>query len=559
MFCSLYRDAVWAYQEILMEAMVVLWLGCHLSLKFGTRFFPDWKDTRVDPDKRTDLDRLLHLLGGYEMNGCVWDDIVSTWKPFFEIPVSQDTPSVAVSTGRATFAICGTMTLVGVTCILALSLLASLAVNMFWRHPAWKQHLPYCQRITAFFGYDPYTLHPMDGCIDPHMSLIQFWLRNIILIIIDVVCFVWVWLVFCALPMVAVAGTVVAVMGNIVGQAAVFPCCIVGVCLLTLHCTGRIWGFWMPGTYMAYIRKICRRLPNRRGRALKLPALDKTPSALDTPPPSRAVPAGKLEDDEQFLLNIIKFVAILSGLTAAAINSFCMLQRFPRAASALAAVESAPSGNWSYWIYLKCTECCNNYATGMQDTTAMLSYWVDLGYPRFETDSPSILQLFASTFSSTVDSLLFAWNSTLLFMGLLPFIIMFCIDIWGVVSCIWDSCCSAKYSAVPAAGKNNPENSPVPDCCKEGPCRAGSFCVCAFWADIQRSFLAILTQYLFWIYLPFPLVELFRPERLQLVDILLILSGRTLWAYALFIHWAWQMNRRRRDQVNRVPKECKSC
>ncbi|XP_055349544.1 uncharacterized protein LOC129596328 [Paramacrobiotus metropolitanus] len=57
------RDRVWAYQEIMAEALIVMWFSLHITLKFGTRFFPEWRNTRVDPEVQTDLDNLLARLG----------------------------------------------------------------------------------------------------------------------------------------------------------------------------------------------------------------------------------------------------------------------------------------------------------------------------------------------------------------------------------------------------------------------------------------------------------------------------------------------------------------
>ncbi|XP_055330573.1 uncharacterized protein LOC129582962 isoform X2 [Paramacrobiotus metropolitanus] len=60
---SVDKELFSSYPEILTESVLALWFACEICLRFGLRVLPEWRTSRVDPDRRTDLDTLLELSG----------------------------------------------------------------------------------------------------------------------------------------------------------------------------------------------------------------------------------------------------------------------------------------------------------------------------------------------------------------------------------------------------------------------------------------------------------------------------------------------------------------
>ncbi|XP_055335040.1 uncharacterized protein LOC129586068 [Paramacrobiotus metropolitanus] len=229
------RDLTWAYHEIITEALAVLWIGCHLSVKFGTRFFPDWELTRIDPDNYTGLDGLLWFLLRQNITGCVWDDLVSNWKPSSSQAVTSTVAGSLLSAARANIGYIGAVATVVITVLLGVSIACSAWVNRHWRFPRWTQHLPCCHRITAFLGYSM-TNDPDDSDgwnADPDTSRCRFEILNV-LFMASMSAVLGIWAVFCALPAVIVSALTVACIGHCIDDA-MFPVTAAGFCLLALH------------------------------------------------------------------------------------------------------------------------------------------------------------------------------------------------------------------------------------------------------------------------------------------------------------------------------------
>ncbi|XP_055351882.1 uncharacterized protein LOC129598142 [Paramacrobiotus metropolitanus] len=536
------RDQTWAYHEIIAEALFVLWTGCHLSLKFGTRFFPEWETTRIDPDSYTSLDRLLWLLLRQNITGCVWDDVVSHWKP--------------VSTGRGIVGYTGAISVLGMTLFLGVSFLCSAWVNRDWHIPRWTQHLRHCRRITTWFGYR--TTYDGDEWDVPTEGGWRFWTLWFLVSLASMTVFVGLWLVFCALPVVIVAGLTVAWIGRHVGEEVVFPATVVCFGLLVVHCTGRIWGFGMKKTYFTQWHEMIRYATGRR--------LLVQPFAADRE--NEIAHTTETATDPWWCVRRARlhalYVVVFPAWYAVVNHSANVLQQLPfpagwmdpfyhvtrvlysfldhadiRDSPSASASTSASEISWtttvpststsaasSYWKTVTCTECCDNFATGLPQWNAMLSYYVDLKYPPWTTDNPTMVALFNTVFSPVTERFYLAWMTTIAWVVGLPMIVMGLAGVVGMPArCAWH--CFRALITKPkkvldnAEDLNEKERSPEKSAIEP---KKKPFCVCALWMAVERLILVVFSRCAIWLCIPFPVLELIVPEQYLLPAWLLLLS-----------------------------------
>ncbi|XP_055349509.1 uncharacterized protein LOC129596298 [Paramacrobiotus metropolitanus] len=418
----------WAHQEIITEALVVLFIACQVSVKFGNRVFPEWGNSRVDPDAKSRLDWLLENFG-YEMDGCIWDSIMAPWTSPKGL-IILDTPSTSSSPNqlKAIFAYVATFATVCVTAILGMSLGCSLFINRRWQAPTWQYHLRCCGHITAFFCYNKNSRGYFENIVEPQASRWLFVGLHLVLLAANFMCFIWVWLVLCALPVVSIAALVFFAVAQIVGEGAVFPCCVILVILLALHCTGRIWGLWMTGCYLAWVNKKIRRYCGME-LFTKTPIPDCLPDTMERNPDAPIDEIWK----RRLLACFVSTLMLTYGCTAVQNNADLLLAKFPQANYVLSAFSGSDSGNWSYWTLVNCTGCCTNGGSGLSQSGAMLSYWTDLAYDQLHANSSNaaLLAGFAPSLSPVVGWVFMAWTGLVAFLGALPLTLIWIVDIVG--------------------------------------------------------------------------------------------------------------------------------
>ncbi|XP_055350291.1 uncharacterized protein LOC129596911 [Paramacrobiotus metropolitanus] len=541
------RDLNWAYHEIITEALCVLWIGCQLSLKFGSRFFSEWELTRIDPDKYTDLDRLLWLLLGQNLTGCAWDDVVSHWKPSLPQTVTN---TATVNPSRANAGYIGAFAMVVITVLLGVSVLCSACVNRHWRIPRWTQHLRNCRRFTTWCGFRT-TCNGEDWGfeVDANQSIWGSTMFSVLVFYAGIFVFSGLWLVFCALPVVIVAGLTVACIGLHCSEEAVFPASVVVFCLLAVHCTGRIWGLWMNGTYLMQFHEMIRNVTGVRLIFQPFTAIQsqeaahKTEASADNPSPvSRLkwlstlimVVAPAFYCVLNHCLDMLPRVPVFKvwmDSFSGWMNSLISFISFSSLASAQNESTSVPeSTSLPYWTYLTCTECCDNYETGMSQATVMLSYYVDLHYPRWKTTYPALLALFDTVFSPVTERLYVAWMGIvgtvvglpiilLVMVGVASWIYIFGFCVRSLLQCIWKP--KPKEAVVDL--EEHKEETASPDK-SDGPTSTKPFCVCVMWADWERCIVVTLSRGLFWALLPYPVLGLIVPEQFHLPALLVLLS-----------------------------------
>ncbi|XP_055344245.1 uncharacterized protein LOC129592277 [Paramacrobiotus metropolitanus] len=380
----------------------------------------------------------------------------------------------------------------------------------------------------------------LEHCVNPDMP----W-RPYIAFLIMYLGVPWVWLVGCVLPLVAVAGMMLAVISSVVGVQAIFPCVVVGVFAIGIHCVGRIWGVWTTETYWTRMSRFRRKLCGSTSSVM-----DKLPKLSESQKPTLRVSNG-MEPLPYMIRFVRKAWMFLFECTVLTGFTYILSSRFPQTARALHALTAPEAGNWSYWTYKNCTKCCYNYATGMGDITAMLSYWIDLGYPRWNTDSATLLDLFNSTFSPAVNRLFLAWTGSILVTVALPYILIGIFVLCALYNMLVGGCTSMFTGWSTTATNVSKSEPPMGQwkvskdmqLCKDQRKTPGDFCVCALWAEIQRLLLSALSRMCFWLFTVLPLVECFCPERYQLVVVLLLLSCYTVWLYGGLIHFLYRSHR----------------
>ncbi|XP_055351883.1 uncharacterized protein LOC129598143 [Paramacrobiotus metropolitanus] len=525
------RDQTWAYHEIITEALFVLWTGCHLSLKFGTRFFPEWETTRIDPDSYTSLDLLLWQLLGQDITGCMWDDVVSPWKPS-----TPQTPSNAVmtSTWRGTAGYVGAVAVVVLTVLLGVSVLCSAWVNRHWRFSRWTQHFRHCRRITTWFGYN--TTFNGDESDWPAYGATgwRFWALWCLLSLTGMTVFAGLWLVCCALPVVIAAGLTVAWIGRHVGEEAVFPATVVCFGLLAVHCTGRIWGFGMNETYFTQLHEKIRNATGIRFLVQPLAADQRRDTAH----------TWDAATDESLFVQRARWgrtflLLVFPAWLALCNHSMLVLHELPfpvgwmdpflhpsRALLALPDDFSSESVSAAGidWTTPNCTDCCDNYATGMDQSRAMMSYYVDLKYPRGPTSNPAMVTLFNTVFSPLTERFYCVWMTIVAWAVGLPLIAT---GTAGAV--IMAGCCGSFVfrglikilKILSNADDLNKTKTEPEECAIEA---KKPFCVCALWVVFERYILVVFSRFIIWLFIPFPLLELMLPEQWLLPAWLLLLS-----------------------------------
>ncbi|XP_055349507.1 uncharacterized protein LOC129596296 [Paramacrobiotus metropolitanus] len=423
----------WAYQEIMVEALVVLWIACEISAKLGTRIYPQWRTTRVDPSRMSETGKnLLRLVNGE--NGCVWDSMVSTWKQSAPITTASDeTTGVVTSTTRAVVGYVATFAAICTTAILGVSVGLSLFVNRHWRFPRFTQHLPCCQRITAFFGYDKNRQDYWADYKDPNVPRIVFLLLHLVLLGANFACFVWVWLAVCALPVVSVSRMLVLVTINNLGEEATFPCWVLFVCVLSVHCTGRIWGVWMPECYSTRIRNETRAFSKdklqsdfRTKQSMPHRLLGAMQTTNDMPRKEKRARRGCF----------LSYTAFVVALACSAVISNTPSPQFALPDDIFSTLINsttlhAPAANWTNGTLMGHNDtesCLPSPKTRFTETQAMLSYWVNFTYDGQNTSNASIntelLASFSPSFSPVVEWLFMLWCFLLLLISGMPPILL---------------------------------------------------------------------------------------------------------------------------------------
>ncbi|XP_055349521.1 uncharacterized protein LOC129596307 [Paramacrobiotus metropolitanus] len=557
------RDHKWAYQEIIAESIVVLWFALQIALKFGTRFFPEWQNTRLDPDYKTGLDSILAELG-YPVDGCIWDEIVSSWIPTTADTVadSESTPDPAADDHRGRLGYVAVFITVCAAVLLSVSVGCSLLVNRNWRYSPWKKHCRWVNHIPfATWSHQ----------LPTWVSFIERFLYLLVVLFIASVCAL-VWLVLRVLPVVLMGGTAAALAIKTCGLKAVFPCCVLLMNIFCIYCTGRIWGLWMKETYFSWISNKLRRM---RGTALV-----KDSVAVEEAPLAAAEITSPPTTPKKTILGILfyRYWATLLKLSFLLCWCYAVIETI-RPIEIFIPPSDSLRRSWDWWslfvraFYPNGTATgetyCITYQTGMMRVPqAMLSYWVDLDYPRWNTSHPALLSLYSSTYSPLTYEVLWRWIWILPWLSNLP--TMFALVIYGLGHRSLDRACAYlrknrahEPSEFEAGHEEKPQEtvdegsigatSPYTPCCApdtaipvKNPVDDSSepdFCACPLYVGLIAIMAVMLRRTACFFCLPYPLVQLLVPEPLQLLALLLMVTVYGAWLGWKHLHEVIELRR----------------
>ncbi|XP_055348592.1 uncharacterized protein LOC129595569 [Paramacrobiotus metropolitanus] len=179
----------------------------------------------------------------------------------------------------------------------------------------------------------------------------------------------------------------------------------------------------------------------------------------------------------------------------------------------------------------------------MNQITAMLSYWMDLHYPRLSTSNPALLSLFSSSVLPMTEYVYTLRLGALLFLVVLPFTCVGLVQI-VIVSKIFlhgltNLLCAGLESNKAHQNVHDTEDSndstsdgepeDVPTVKKNAQSKVTKrFCICALWGECQGVIMLTLQRTYFSKYLPIAVVAFAFPENRQLPAVLLLLSGITV-------------------------------
>ncbi|XP_055357194.1 uncharacterized protein LOC129602227 [Paramacrobiotus metropolitanus] len=553
----IFKIDTWAYQEILMEAIVVLWFAIQISFKFGLRVLPDWQTSRVDPSVHAGLDWLLDLIG-IKLSGCAWDDIVAIWMETSALNASGfHTTSIGLNSTHSPyslFAYAGAIATVCATALLGVSVAVCLLFNLHWKSPPNPKHdvIPFWHgslNYLSLLGYAKW-LQPHASTCWPSIWRAQFMLVLLVMLMgwIVAIGILLLWTVAYVLVVVSAMGVVAAVSIGVMGVQAVYPCCVFLTCFLALHCTGRIWGLWMDQTYSDWL---CRKI--RKGSSYQ--SFTKT----SIPETSLMIPDGKFSRPATASTDETSYAAVVGCFVGCIAVAWNIYHVFVGSHTFAATANYLGLPTWAYWISGNGSACSATgiTATGLGYSGAMWSYWEDMLLLPFARKRGILLVNYPAP-SSWGASLVFQIWTVFIMIGSMTPLLAMVLSVFGVVGWMlfygpkyielllatrfWESEKGYSqehgttgdpppYTAIsqPPEIKSDAENKgqgslPLVPAGSQPSCQRCS---------VARHVLVFMRQMMCWVWLPFPATQFFMGEKLQLPGMLVLLTIYLLW---IFVH-----------------------
>ncbi|XP_055345054.1 uncharacterized protein LOC129592924 [Paramacrobiotus metropolitanus] len=573
------KKSAWAYQEIMAEAMFVLWLASQVAVRLGYRFLPEWQDDRVDRNGENVFgpEPLLWIARLINISGCLWDHVALPWTEPGTITTQGVNASHTISTVTVpvNFGYLGTFLIVSAAIFLAVSVMCSLIVNRHWNLIPLSRHLRFCHQHT------PRSLSILN--VLPFIFLGVMFAAGLLV-------FEFLWLVVGMLPLVMLAGGVAMAIISACGVQAVLPCCAVMLPLLAMYSAGRIWGLWLNVTYLQWITQKLRVSLVRQHPGAKEDPEDQT-EVVSTPAGNCSQPRQQIE---------FRSLILISSTVIFTTSVLKLFAGFPgnREWDSTGRVVDYGTG------------CPNTAAdTGFGRITAILSYWVELDYSRHGNMHDGI-HARLSPFSWFFGFVWLVWSGSLLAVVLLGPILLTIATILGpfVRCCIagshwvglklyWlitvapepdeeednaetrrdgskktvgvdtvvprnhvscDGCrvCSEWIKVNddsvdatvtdPYELRDRPMDCPLCGVVREPTAFIGRRCTCEL-AGIFGAGFVYLKEAFVWLFLPFPVTELVLAERLQVAGILLLWSVACMWVQWRFLESL--LDKRRHDKA----------
>ncbi|XP_055327635.1 uncharacterized protein LOC129580902 [Paramacrobiotus metropolitanus] len=563
---ALSQDLSWSYPEILLEALIVTWWSAQISIKLGERFFPAWWSTRTDPlfyrVGLVDIDGIL----GYKNRGCYWDKVTSFWSSHNgtdcrnnSLPLLDRMPSA--QTLQVGFA--GACCVLTATAVLLVSLLCSIIVNREWKLPDFTAHVPLLHKARGWFHQDPGTAPTDNDAEAPGSTSLEDnlestsaeristttnycagalrSLRHVIAGLLFISLFI-LWLLVSMLPLILGVVVVRTVISKY-GVQAVFPCYVVFIVLFAIYSSGRLWGLWMTTGYRAWVSEKLRGcgtelvtdMPEHTAEIL-LP-FDRTSGDADDS--SGTCEQAVLMRRGNILRNrlIRRNFALYLGCAGMWLSIHPMY-------SVVFPDDPLTLDNIDKFVEEWLTGKRSSSWKGLNDITAKLSYWIDIG-PLWQWSTESDILFNVTSVSPATRGALAAWTAGLNFLGIFPFavwmILMHCFIFYVLFYMVFDCCYNAISKKEGIAYEEEPNAARTRSRAKK--------CWCRAWVNVATSFIAAEEYMLMFDILPPILVKFCLPERFQFPALLGVMTVAVVWLYGGFIQaliQRWRFTRQMR-------------
>ncbi|XP_055349513.1 uncharacterized protein LOC129596300 isoform X2 [Paramacrobiotus metropolitanus] len=457
-----------------------------------------------------------------------------------------------ISPLRANLGYAGAVITVCATIMLSLSIAGSLIVNRHWRPPkrtSSPTHLRGCGRITAFLLYHLHSNTgpdktkekiPVNSCC----SILSLDLLGLVtLICTPVLC-----IIFCTLPAIILLAISLLVVVAEFGAEAAYPCWVGFVCLMSLHCTGRLWGLWISDGYTAWM---CRKI--RRSSAVRGPIDSSEPEYFTEPTDSAALLASEKEDlddddvpdnddddsdsdnDDNDNFPPARCAMVVSGTLTVLYYALELSVNFPRVASLFGVNQSLPMA--------PCMECCINDEAILNPGSAMFSYWGWGELDRFNnSQTESLVKFSPSGFAQFIGGVLSIYSILAIFyillacIGLVLYVIG--LGLGRVMTWFMHDTDGNDGRAAESLGTQlrKTARKVANEYLRLHTSASISICVCDRMVNIVGRIIIVLRRTACWLLLPIPVLRLFLTERMQLPGLIAVLTGYLVWVYGSSIY-----------------------
>ncbi|XP_055357198.1 uncharacterized protein LOC129602229 [Paramacrobiotus metropolitanus] len=452
--------------------------------------------------------------------------MLAHWKevPIESVLYSALTGSnIVISSTRANLGYTGAVFTVCSTIMLSLSIAGSLFVNRHWRLPKFTQrHLPGCGRVTAFrFDFN------LDDDADPAKHNQEISLRSwcsvlglLLLGVVTTICATVLWIIFCVLPVILLLAISLIVVVAEVGAEAGYPCWVGFACLLSLHCTGRIWGLWINDGYSDWMHKKIRMICGVSSLADSSESSDPAKSSTTSPV------SQELKQDAHYESPPALPCMFVSGSLTVLYYAWELL---------FCGTDSIFGKNQLLTIS-PCTECCINDEAILSTGSAMASYWFE-PYPSINNSHFEILTKYTPyNWELYTGGVFWFWSIVVVFASALPWIGV----VFGALIALGVGLfVLARWFCLDSADENDGRiteglwtqaQKEVKRTDTES--NASQFsCACDSAITIVGSITISIRRAACWMFLPWPVLRLLLAERLQLPGLLMVMTGYLVWVY----------------------------
>ncbi|XP_055345097.1 uncharacterized protein LOC129592963 [Paramacrobiotus metropolitanus] len=344
-------------------------------------------------------------------------------------------------------------------------------------------------------------------------------------------------------------------MATVYGKAALFPGCVMLVSSLAIHCTGRIWGWWISDSYTTWIRNKIRKR-----------CLDAKPSTDSLLKSSTydASTAKKCDRRSPRAVFCTATLALLLGYLTVYLHSQALLRKaqygwstgtgicgvlYAERNSATAAVHPNMT-SWSISAADTAEFSGQGYANTRSVNPASV-YWSAALIVITDTSQLALRRMLwfvhtmvSGCFMGHVINKLMSRDGFAFLRAQYALLMVF----------VGGTNHSASHSSNPKKtdeyGQQETEESGLVWVDGQQNYMPASrlptteaLCICTLWTEIHTLLFTNVRRWAFWLLLPVPAAQLLMPRKFQWQGILFILTGYTAWLTWRFVQSTWEVYR----------------